>query len=210
MDDTERRTEEMLKCMGETMYRERIEEFDRIDREALRQMKAEKKKIIYRRLTTVAAVFCIIMISMAALTVTSDAFRCKAFDFLSEEHREYCDFIKNKNDTAAELIVRYPEYIPDGYVLSEEENSEGLNVQHYEGITENEYITVTQMTDEGITLSVDNEYASKEKCLVGICEAYYICDNDSGVLIWDEGGILYEMNSSLGKDEMIKIAESMK
>ena len=48
MDDTERRTEEMLKCMGETMYRERIEEFDRIDREALRQMKAEKKKIIYR------------------------------------------------------------------------------------------------------------------------------------------------------------------
>lgn len=210
MDDTEKMAEKLLKYMGETMHRERIEEFDRIDRETLRLIKVEKKRKVYRGLTTVAAVFCIMMISMAALTVTSDAFRGKAFDFLFEEHEEYCDFIKNKGDTAEALIVKYPEYIPEGYVKNDEEKADSVNVQMYEGDTESEYIIITQMTDEGITLSVDNEYASREKCFVGICEAYYMCDDESSVLIWDEEGMFYEINSSLDKDEMIKIAEGMK
>lgn len=210
MNDAEKKAEELLRCMGESMYRQRIEDFDRIDRNTKLENKAEKRKKLLRNLRTAAAVFCIMMLSMAALTVTSDAFRGKIFDFLCVEQDGHCDFIKKNSETADVLIVKYPEYLPEGYVKTDEEKNDGVNVQIYQGKKEDEYLFITQMVDEGVTLSVDNEYATREKCYVGICEAYYICDNESRMLVWDEDGILYEIASSLDKAEMIEVAENMK
>ena len=84
-----------------------------------------------------------------------------------------------------------------------------MNIQTYKNQGTGEYLFITQMKDEGMTLSVDNEYAAREKCFIGIYEAYYICDEDSSMLIWDEDGIYFEIASSLDKDTMIRIAEAM-
>lgn len=209
MNDTELRAEEMLCAMGEAMHRQRLENFDRIDKETQLKKKTEKRKMRYRKLGTVAAVLCIVMISFAALTVTSDAFRGKVFDFMVVEKSEYCDFISNKKTAAEGMTVRYPQYLPDGYIRTDEDETEDMNLQTYENRNTEEFLFVTQMTDRGMTLSVDNEHAVREKCFVGIYEAYYICDEDSSMLIWDEEGIYCEIVSSLDKDTMIRIAESL-
>lgn len=209
MNDMELRAEEMLRDMGQAMHRQRLENFDRIDKEVQFNKKAEQRKIRYRKLCTVAAVLCIVMISFAALTVTSDAFRGKVFDFMVIEKNEYCDFISKKKDAAQDLTVRYPQYLPDGYVKTDEDKLEDMNIQTYKNQGTGEYLFITQMKDEGMTLSVDNEYAAREKCFIGIYEAYYICDEDSSMLIWDEDGIYFEIASSLDKDTMIRIAEAM-
>lgn len=209
MNDMELRAEEMLRDMGQAMYRQRLENFDRIDKEVQFNKKGEQRKIRYRKLCTVAAVLCIVMISFAALTVTSDAFRGKVFDFMVIEKNEYCDFISKNKAAAQGLTVRYPQYLPDGYVKTDEDKLEDMNIQTYKNQGTGEYLFITQMKDEGMTLSVDNEYAAREKCFIGIYEAYYICDEDSSMLIWDEDGIYFEIASSLDKDTMIRIAEAM-
>ena len=209
MNDMELRAEEMLRDMGQAMYRQRLENFDRIDKEVQFNKKGEQRKIRYRKLCTVAAVLCIVMISCAALTVTSDAFRGKVFDFMVIEKNEYCDFVSKNKAATQGLTVRYPQYLPDGYVKTDEDKLEDMNIQTYKNQGTGEYLFITQMKDEGMTLSVDNEYAAREKCFIGIYEAYYICDEDSSMLIWDEDGIYFEIASSLDKDTMIRIAEAM-
>ena len=209
MNDMELRAEEMLRDMGQAMYRQRLENFDRIDKEVQFNKKGEQRKIRYRKLCTVAAVLCIVMISIAALTVTSDAFRGKVFDFMVIEKNEYCDFVSKNKAATQGLTVRYPQYLPDGYVKTDEDKLEDMNIQTYKNQGTGEYLFITQMKDEGMTLSVDNEYAAREKCFIGIYEAYYICDEDSSMLIWDEDGIYFEIASSLDKDTMIRIAEAM-
>lgn len=220
MNETEKRAEILLKSIGREMHRERVEKFNEFDA-AVKHIEDDdfiklqkKKQLRMRRLIAAAAILCISVVSVASLTVTSDAFRGKVFGFLFVEKDGYSELVK-KDDTAdSQFVVKYPDYIPQGYEKTDEESFGDMKVLTYKCKDKDDYISITQMTEDGMTMSIDNEHSIREKCFVGICEAFYIEDtddaeNENHILIWDENGIFYEIMAALDKETMIKIGESL-
>lgn len=220
MNETEKRAEILLKSIGREMHRERVEKFNEFDA-AVKHIEDDdfiklqkKKQLRMRRLIAAAAILCISAVSVASLTVTSDAFRGKVFGCLFVEKDGYSELVK-KDDTAdGQFVVKYPDYIPQGYEKTDEESFGDMKVLTYKCKDKDDYISITQMAEDGMAMSIDNEHSIREKCFVGICEAFYIEDaddaeNENHMLIWDEKGIFYEIMAALDKETMIKIGESL-
>lgn len=210
MNEAEKRTDEILEMLGKELHRQRIETFDKIDEMQTGGKQAPLKKRRRRnRWIPAAAVFFICIITVGVMTVSSDAFRGKLFGFVFIEHDEYSDLVKQDADVSGEFTVRYPSYIPEGYEKTEEEAYDGICIITYENTEAEDIISISQMSEDGLSVSIDNETSTREKCFVNINEAYYIGGNENHMLIWDENGIFYEITSTLDKDALIKIAEHL-
>lgn len=220
MNETEKRAEILLKSIGREMHKERVEKFNEFDKAARHIEKNDsmtlrnKRQLRMRRLAAAAVILCISAVLLASLTVTSDAFRGKVFGFLFVEKDGYSELVKQDETADVQFVMKYPNYIPQGYEKTDEESFGDMKVLTYKCKDKDDYISITQMTEDGMTMSVDNEHSIREKCFVGICEAFYIKDaddaeNENHMLIWDEKGIFYEIMAALDKETMIKIGESL-
>lgn len=217
MNETEKRAELLLESLGKAMHQERMEKFNGFD-EAARHIEKDdstnlrkKKRLRMRRFVAAAAILCISAVSLASLTVTSDAFRGKVFGFLFVEKNGYSELVKQDETADIQFVMKYPNYIPQGYEKIDEESFGNMKVLTYKCKDKDDYISITQMTEDGMAMSIDNEHSTREKCFVGICEAFYIggAEDENHLLIWDEKGIFYEIMSTLDKETMIKIGESL-
>ena len=208
MNEAEKRTDEILEMLGKELHRQRIEAFDKIDEMQTGSKRAPLKKRRYRWIPA-AAVFFICVITVGVMTVFSDAFRGKLFGFVFVEHGKYSELVKQDDEFSGDFAVRYPSYVPKGYEKTGEEKYDGICIITYENAETEDSISIAQMSEDGLSVSIDNETSTREKCFVNINEAYYIGGNENHMLIWDEKGIFYEITSTLDKDELIKIAEHL-
>ena len=203
MNEAERQAEALLEALGQELSKSRVAAFEKLDRNVAKKRKRR------RRLAGAAAVFCVFLLTVGTLTVTSDAFRGKAFGFFFEEKDGYSDMIREGPEISRQLVVRSPAYIPEGYEKIDEETDETISMLTYENRETGDYLSITQMTDEGMSMSIDNETSTRQRCFVGICEAYYLGGNEIHLLLWDEDGIFYEIASTLDKETLIRIAEGL-
>ena len=124
----------------------------------------------------------------------------------------------NKRNDYTAFDVKLPEYLPDGYKfdrieLYKDENGKVENSKYidvfYTNESTGEYIFMQQrLSDEetGFTTGTDG---TVERVKVNGAEAL-IMDNSS--IDWEADGVLYHMTSrgAFGKDELLKVAESIK
>lgn len=168
-----------------------------------------------RHLKQICAVFlCCILLATAVTTVSSEAFRAKVFGFFFDDKDGYTDLVPAEDSASDEFF--YPEYLPEGYELVSDEDVGGAGRELiFENAEKEDFIVLTQSSDNNLELSFDTEKTIKEACLVGEYEGWYFHssndnEGDTHTLIWERHGIFLELSTTLSKEETLEIATNLK
>lgn len=213
MDEKNKNVDELLQLLGKGISEVRFNEMkaDESDKKDITVITEVKKRRL--RVSSAAKVcavlLCLLIGATVITTATSEAFRMKLFGFIFEEEADYTNIVSDKKER-----IMYPKYLPEGYEKMSEDNFGTAVVINYQNKSEDDFITVSEEFGDDFEESIDNETTNRERCLVGSYEAYFFDtkDNDDEsiyTLIWEENDIFIEINSTLGKDEMIKIGISL-
>ena len=162
----------------------------------------------YHRFTTktikvmlVAAVLCALLLS-AFVIPSSREYIIDNFEIFST----YKLTENNKNSVNGEIIVGY---IPEGFELVNEQIfSKGI-VNDYTD-SSGKIITITK-TSSSIKVDFDTEFETVENILIGErTYLYHMDDTNYGYLVWNMNDYIYQVHGSISKDELLKIAETVK
>lgn len=162
----------------------------------------------YHRFTTKTIKVMLIAATLSALLLTafvipsSREFIIDNFDIFSR----YKLTESNNNAINGEITVGY---IPEGFELT--------NEQEFARATMNEYIdssggvfTISKYSSS-TKVEFDTETGSIEKFDINGQEyIFYIDINNYNFLIWNKNDYIYRMSGTISKDELLKIAETVK
>ena len=119
------------------------------------------------------------------------------------------------SSAGTELPDYVPAWLPDGFNLTESENSKAHHMFFYEDEIGNMIIFDYCFLSEGLQVQYSGDDSDRETVYVqGIPADFYPSDTESlsNNLIWiDENhGIVFFLDSNLGKDIILQVAESIK
>jgi hypothetical protein len=99
-------------------------------------------------------------------------------------------------------------YIPEGFELTNKETSKNKYYLNY--FNEDKWISIYKSKIDS-RIDFDTEYKNKERIRINGFEGVYFEDNDSiNGLMWNNGHYIYQLDSNISKEELIKIAENVK
>lgn len=211
MQTEKKQIDEMLRLLGQELSESRSQKMNDSglgqDERTLvspQTPKRSRKQV----LKVCCIILCFLIGATVVTTVSSEAFRMKAFGFLFEKDEGHVNLVPS---TKSEVL--YPSYLPTGYKKTSEDdwgNSVELTYQNEET---NDFLNILQESKDEYQQSIDTETTIQEHCLVGSYEAYYFSgqsNNAMHTLIWQREDLVIEIISTLDKDEMIKIGSSLK
>lgn len=112
----------------------------------------------------------------------------------------------NNNSVNDEITVGY---IPEGFELVDKQVLSKLITYNYCNST-NKMITITKFSSV-IKVEFDTETGSIENIIVNDIEySYYVDENNYKYLVWNENDYIYQIDGEISKDELLKIAETVK
>lgn len=148
----------------------------------------------------VAAVLCALLLT-AFVVPSSRKYIIDNFDVFSR----YKITENNKNSVNGEITVGY---IPDGFELTNENISSNLIANDY--TNGNDLITVSKFSSS-IKVEFDTETGSIENIENnGQIYIFYVDKNNYNYLVWNKNDYIYQINGAISKDELLKIAETVK
>ena len=149
----------------------------------------------------VAAVLCALLLT-AFVVPSSREFIVDHFDIFSR----YKLTESNNNAINGEITVGY---IPEGFKLTNENVLERLIINDYYDSNGN-FITITKSSSSA---EVDSNTEDVETEIIVINNGEYrycLSKNNTGNVIWTENDYVYRINGTVSKDELLKIAETVK
>lgn len=164
-------------------------------------------KTRFRKALTVAAVAAVLVTS--ALSVT--AIRETILGFFVSRGSEV-DVIEYNTENAKD----YPKTIeklfelkniPEGYAL-EDETSDEISSELYFVKDDEHYLDFQQFTKDSYSSVSDGEFSAPEKIKDGAQQFIIRTSGKMIMLVWEKDGYVFEMTGFLGKNEMLKIAQS--
>ncbi len=169
-----------------------------------------KKKIV-KYFKNIAALIGIIFLSVSILTVSVEAFRINLFNLIIEMREKYGEItFENKSDNTINNENKegyYPSYIPKGYKLDEIiENDISREIIYKNN---NEFIYFTQ-DDLNMNYKIDTEDAEVSTIYINGYKAVLSIKNGYSIIIWTNNEYVFGINGQLEKEEIIKMAESVK
>lgn len=203
--------DEMLQLLGQELSESRFQEMNDTSKkqdERIEITPKPRRKSQRQILKVCCIVLCVLIGATVITTVSSEAFRMKAFGFLFEKSEDHIDLVPSTQSS-----ILYPSYLPSGYEKTAEDNFGSSIELTYENKKISDILTIFQESKEEYQQSVDSETTIQEKCLVGSYEAYYFYEKGADAmhtLIWQRDDLVIELVSTLDKDEMIKIGSSLK
>lgn len=162
----------------------------------------------YHRFTTKTVKVLLIAATLTALLLTafvipsSREFIIDNFDIFSR----YQLTESNNNSVNGEITVGY---IPEGFAL---ESSSTHNKHIYNKYTssKNEYFTIIKQSSTTI-VEFDTETGIVENIVIGdITYTFYDDTTDYNCIVWNRNDYVYQIHSSISKDELLQIAETVK
>ena len=162
----------------------------------------------YHRFTTKTVKVLMIAAVLSALLLTafvvpsSREYIIDNFDIFSR----YRITENNKNSVIGEITVGY---IPEGFEL---ESSE-IQLKHiyYRYISDDNKEFVVSKFSSSIEVDFDTENGFVEKIIVNEKTYTYFVDiNNYSYLLWSENDYIYQIDGPISKDELLKIAETVK
>lgn len=138
--------------------------------------------------------------------LTVDAFRVRVMNFILEQERTHTRVtVEGASPTT---FVRFePSYLPEGYVLTENDDDPEATVRVYEN-TQGQNIVYTQMSSN-TGMNIDTEGAWTETIQFQGQEAFYIENADNYSLVWYTPDYLFTLDTSEGREVLLRIAESI-
>lgn len=154
------------------------------------------------------------MITFSALTVSVEAFRIKLFNMIIDINNRYSEFTFEAedsctNDTVGEdLNGYYPSYIPEGYKIDELEEYD-FNQKIKFKTEDNKYLYFNQKKLE-TAYQVDTENAKVSTIYINEEKAILSIKNEYSIIVWANGEYTFSINGQLEKEEIVKMARSVK
>ena len=138
------------------------------------------------------------------------AVRAAVFEFITEVYEKFTHIFFNESrsssDSAGEFIVRRPSFIPEGFELVSEKTAGPVLLVYEKG---SDYISYSQQRVEDVSMDINTEGAELEELeFKGLPAKYY---SNQGVqnLLWYDDEYLYMVSSTLDRDAVFRIAESV-
>lgn len=159
-----------------------------------------------------AAVFLFFLIAFA-LTMSVDAYRTRFIEIIKTLWGDMNKIQYEMEGDPGKFIAAYPEYIPSGYDLQDEEISEGMVMRFYKNTRDESFHYAQEQLNENTTVYEDNEYQISEDLTIQGQKGEYrerTGDINYRKILWYRGGSSYYIYSeALSKNELLKIAESV-
>ncbi|MBE3592434.1 MAG: DUF4367 domain-containing protein [Thermoanaerobacter sp.] len=194
---------------------------DEIEYEFSNQFKRKMKKLIRQSKTRSpvgamaflrrrAGAFVAAIIILFAFAMSVSAVRAAVFEFITEVYEKFTHIFFNESqssqDAADGFAIYEPAYIPEGFKLVNK-NTDGLVLLEYE--KENDFISYSQQCLENVSININTEGVKLEELeFKGLPAKYY---SNQGVqnLLWYDDKYMYMVSSTLDRDIVFKIAESV-
>lgn len=114
-------------------------------------------------------------------------------------------------DETSEPILRRPTYIPGGYSLIQENSLDDYIFIRYADSNSDDIISFTCENNGDTSTLYDNERHSMEQIEInGNKGLYMFGESESNILTWTENGYVYSIVGYCDKEELLKMAESLK
>ena len=174
-----------------------------------------QKKTYYQYINTVgkrvASIVAVFILCLFITIFSVKALREPFVHFIVETYEKFTSIFVEKETTNdnIEFKVMVPQYIPEGYV-TEEPIITDLDVIYTYFNNDGLYFIYTQDLFDKIQTTIDTEKTFYEKIQIDSLEGIYYENKGMNCLVFNDGTYNFSISGYISKDEIIKIAESIK
>jgi hypothetical protein len=161
----------------------------------------------------VAVSILILAVLLFGALMTVQEVRAIIVETVVEWYDKFTQFVFRSDMDTASLVTHWEiTELPDGYVLIDSSYGEGMSYADYAKDSTGDIISFEYSDAGELSISVNNEdlgYSSKTS--KGIVYHFFISDTADAFnkLIWDRENYRFVIRSTLGQNELLKMAESV-
>jgi hypothetical protein len=163
---------------------------------------------VFLRRRAVALIATIIILFASAMSVS--AVRAAVFEFVTEVYEKFTHMFFEESppsqESSDEFIVRRPSFIPEGFELVDEKTAGPVLLVYENG---SDYISYSQQRLEDVSMDINTEGAELEEVEFNGHPAKYYSNRGVQNLLWYDDEYLYMVSSTLDRDTVFRIAESV-
>lgn len=184
--------------------------FEKRMQKLLQQVKcAERSKCLRSILIKITAAVLLFIIMSYVTVMSVEAFRVKFLNYILEQFEDHTRITITRSGQTDSLTLAYPAYLPQGFSPEVMEIFTDSYFAIYRD-QNNREISLQQL-GEGSTAGINTENAIHETLIINGHKADYYERVDLISLVFKyEGKVFILQSSDLPKEEIIKIAESMR
>lgn len=181
------------------------------DNKMKKLLKKNSDKYFMKSFKKIAVTFLIISSIILTTVMSVEALRAKIFKVIKEIYKELTSisFIVDNDDSNIDFIVMEPEYIPKGFDKIDTEKLYSMIFITYKNEAGEEIIYKQNKITNGTSI-IDTENAEIENIVINGYKGQIVYKNETNHLIWLDNEYLYSIRSTIEKEELIKMAESIK
>lgn len=115
-----------------------------------------------------------------------------------------------------EFVCRKPQWVPEGYTLEREEYKEDFRLYQNSYVNKDgKYALYQQMRNDRVdNIGISSNGDEQQKVMIENVKGYFIpddeLDGERGNLVWEDGKYLYIIGGDFTKEELIRMAETIK
>lgn len=115
-----------------------------------------------------------------------------------------------------EFVCKKPQWVPEGYTLEREEYIEDFQLYQNSYVNKDgKYALYQQMRNDRVdNIVISSNGDEQQEVIIENFKGYFIPDDvleeEKGNLVWEDGKYLYMMVGDLTKEELIRMAETIK
>lgn len=188
------------------------DEFQRKMKKLIRQSKSKSSSgiMVFIRRRAVAIVAAILILIGCAMSISP--VRAAIIEFINWVYEEFTYIFFNQEspssqDLTDEFIVYEPTYIPEGFILKHKYIGDFSLMEYENG---KDYIIYNQQGVEDVSTGFNTEGVQIEELVFKGMPARYYSNEGIQSLIWYDEHYIYSVSSSLERDVVFEIANSVK
>lgn len=115
-----------------------------------------------------------------------------------------------------EFACKKPQWVPEGYTLEREEYKEDFQLYQNNYVNnDGKYALYQQMRNDRVdNIGISSNGGEQQEVMIENFKGYFIpddvLDEEKGNLVWEDGTYLYMITGDLTKEELIRMAETIK
>lgn len=176
-------------------------------------MQKSQHKVIWRRVASiVASLLLVLLIGIGATLTFNQEAKASFVTWLREQYENSIIYRFWGGDESSAFPTYQIGWLPEGYELLDEIEEENFYMAVYQSIDEGTYIAFAYGEESNTIVIGGNALGNEQLLIRGVYGEYVPSeDGEGGDLIWIDKNrhIALTLSSQLGKDTIIKIAESV-
>lgn len=189
--------------------------FERKMRKLIRKSKKQlprKKPLLHLRkktLVLIAALIAVLSVSVLAVPPVRE----KIGDFAAQIYEKFTHIFWEDEEILYPVSNNFqgvkPKYIPDGFELVTVDEDDKVFLEYKNEIDQKDFIFYFQNRLESISTLLNTEGAKPEELTWNGFSAVYLSNQNIQLFLWHDGVYTYQIQSTLDKEVILQIAESV-